>query len=62
MKKYEVISAYIIFSGKGEDGQKKEYTLKKGDTVDLPETDIAVQALLARKQIREVKEIKNAKK
>ena len=53
MKKYEVLSPYVVFPVKGENGKKKEYALKKGDTVDLPENDISVKALLTRKQIVE---------
>ena len=51
MKKYKVLTPLVVFAIKEENGQKKDYTLKKGDTVDLPENDIAVLALLARKQI-----------
>ena len=54
MKKYEVLSTCIIFSTKGDDGETKEYVLKKGETADLPENNIAIQALLARKQIKEI--------
>jgi hypothetical protein len=56
MKKYEVLAPYVVFAVKTEDGQKKEYALKKGDTVDLPEDAIAVRALLARKQIKPVEQ------
>lgn len=52
MKNYEVVNPYIVFSVK--DGVKrKDYALKKGDTVELPENDITVRALLARQQIKE---------
>lgn len=55
MKKYEIINPFLVFSVK--DGTtRKEYALKQGETVELPETDITVRALLARKQIREVAE------
>lgn len=53
MKKYEVVSPYVVFSVKADAG-RKEYALKKGDTVDLPENDIAVRAMVARRQIKEV--------
>lgn len=53
MKNYKVINSYIVFSVKDEKG-RKDYALKKGDTVELPETDIAVRAMLARGQIKEV--------
>ena len=36
MKKYEVVSPYVVFSVKADAG-RKEYALKKGDTVELPE-------------------------
>jgi hypothetical protein len=63
MKQYEVLSLYVVFAIKGDDRQKKEYTLKKGDTVDLPENDISVRALLARRQIKEIEEkVKTSKK
>ena len=46
MKKYKVLSSLIVFTI-----ENKEYTLKKDDTVDLPEDNNVTQALLARKQI-----------
>jgi hypothetical protein len=52
MKKYTTLAPYVIFIV-NNGGQKKEYSLKKGDTVELPEDDIAVRALLARRQIEE---------
>lgn len=61
MKKYEVLAPCVVFSIKENDGQKKEYILKKGDTVDLPETDNSVRVLLARKQIKEM-EVETGKK
>ena len=36
MKKYEVVSPYVVFSVK-DGAARKEYALKKGDTVELPE-------------------------
>lgn len=36
--------------------QPAKYALKKGDTVELPENDIAVRAMVARRQIKEVAE------
>lgn len=53
MKKYEVVSPYVVFSVKADAG-RKEYALKKGDTVELPGNDIAVRAMVARRQIKEV--------
>lgn len=53
MKKYEIVSPYVVFSVKAGAG-RKEYALKKGDTVELPENDIAVRAMVARRQIKEV--------
>ena len=52
MKTYTTLAPYIVFNT-NTGGQKKEYALKKGDTVELPEHDIAVCALLARRQIEE---------
>ena len=54
MKKYKILTPLVVFGIREENGQKKDYTLKKGDTVDLPENNIAVQALLSRKQIVEI--------
>lgn len=52
MKQYEVMNPYIVFSVK--DGEKRtQYALKKGETAKLPENDITVRALLARRQIKE---------
>ena len=48
MKKYEVVSPYVVFSVK-DGAARKEYALKKGDTVELPENDIAVRAMVARR-------------
>ena len=42
MKKYEVVSPYVVFSVKAGAG-RKEYALKKDDAVELPENDIAVR-------------------
>jgi hypothetical protein len=53
MKTYEVVSPYLVFSVKEKDGKAKEYSLKKGSIVELPETSSTVQVLLARKQLRE---------
>ena len=61
MKKYEVLTPLVVFGVRDETGEKKDYTLKKGETVDLPENDIAVRALVARNQIKEI-EVKNSKK
>lgn len=56
MKKYEVINPYLVFSVKDGEKGRKDYALKKGEIVELPETDITVRALLARHQIKEVAE------
>lgn len=53
MKTYEVTNPYIVFSVK-DDAKRREYALKQGETVELPENDITVRALLARHQIKEV--------
>ena len=52
-EKYEVVSPYVVFSVKAGAG-RKEYALKKDDAVELPENDIAVRAMVARRQIKEV--------
>ena len=49
MKKYEVVSPYVVFSVKAGAG-RKEYALKKDDAVELPENDIAVRAMVARRR------------
>lgn len=56
MKMYEVINPYLVFSVKNGGKGRKDYALRKGDTVELSENDIAVRALLARQQIKEVAE------
>ncbi|GHT07781.1 hypothetical protein AGMMS49525_16970 [Bacteroidia bacterium] len=62
MKKYLVLAPILVFNVK-IDGKTKEYNLIHGNTVDLPETDIAVRALLARNQIKEVEnKVKTSKK
>ena len=55
MKTYKVISPFLVFSVKGDNGKPKEYTAKKGDKIELPENDISVRAMVARKQLQEVK-------
>lgn len=62
MKKYEVLAPFVAFSVKDEKGKPKEYSLKKGDTVELPDTDTSVRALVARKQLKEVADAEKAKK
>jgi hypothetical protein len=52
MKTYKTLSPYVVFTI-NSGGQKKEYALKKGDMVELPEDNIVVVALLARRQIVE---------
>lgn len=61
MKNYEVTNPYIVFSVKNGE-KRKEYALKQGDTVELPENDIAVRAMLARSQIKEVPAAAGGKK
>lgn len=53
MKHYKVQNPYLVFSVKSGK-ERKEYMLKQGDVVELPEDDIAVRAMLARGQIEEV--------
>ena len=60
MKNYTTLAPYIVFNT-NHGGQKKEYALKKGDTVELPEDDIAVRALLARRQIAECAPVEEPK-
>ncbi|MCH5305192.1 MAG: hypothetical protein J1E79_01775 [Rikenella sp.] len=53
MKSYEVLAPVLVFGLHGENGTR-DYALKQGDVVELPEEHVAVRAMLARKQIREV--------
>lgn len=57
--KYEVLNPYLTF---GIKNPRKDYFLKRGDVVELPDTNVAVRAMLARGQIREVPEEATAKK
>lgn len=61
MKQYEVLAPCLVFSIRDEKGPK-EYLLKEGDVVDLPETNIAVKAMLFRGQICESKAAKLPKR
>lgn len=62
MKQYEAISQCLVFGiNEGSNG-KKEYILRQGDTVELPENNIATVAMLSRGQIREVPAAKQTKK
>ncbi len=54
MKTYQVIAPYAVFNIKDGKGKTTEYSLKKGDTEQLPEDNITVRALVARGQIAEV--------
>ena len=55
MKTYEVINPYIVCSIR--DGKtRRDYALRRGERVELPEEDVAVRAMVARRQIREVAE------
>ena len=52
MKTYEVINPYIVCSIR--DGKtRREYALRRGERVELPEEDVAVRAMVARRQRRE---------
>ncbi len=53
MKAYEVLAPVLVFGLHGENGTR-DYTMKRGDVVELPEEHVAVRAMLARKQIREL--------
>lgn len=55
MKQYKVIAKNVVFRLKG-----KEYILKAGDTVELPD-HITTTALVERKRIEEVAEQKEPK-
>lgn len=51
MKKYEVLNPFLAFR---VNETQTDYTLKRGDLVELPETNPAVRAMAARGQIREI--------
>lgn len=51
MKQYEVLNPFLAFR---INESQKDYALKRGDTVELPETNAAVRAMVARGQIKEV--------
>ncbi|MDR3133263.1 MAG: hypothetical protein LBU42_04485 [Prevotellaceae bacterium] len=50
MKTYKTIKPCVIFSI-NIGGEKKEYILKQGDVVELPEEENVVRTLLARRLI-----------
>lgn len=54
MKHYEVIAQCLVFGINDGSNGKKEHILKQGDTVELPENNVATIAMLSRNQIREV--------
>lgn len=60
MKQYEVLASFLAFGIHGENGTK-DYALKKGDIVELPEEHVAVRAMLARGQVRESGAVKPTK-
>ena len=47
MKAYEVLAPVLVFGLHGGNGTQ-DYTLKRGDIVELPEEHVAVRAMLAR--------------
>ncbi len=51
MKKYEVKNPFLAFR---INEVQKDYTLKRGDLVELPETNPAVRAMERRGQIKEI--------
>lgn len=53
MKQYEVISRCLVFGINDGSNGKKEYILRQGDTVELPQNNVATIAMLSRGQIRE---------
>lgn len=55
MKKYIVTAPVTVFNIKSEEG-RGEYSLKKGDTVELPPEDVTVRCLLKRGLIADVPE------
>lgn len=59
MKKYEILNSYLVFR---VNETKTDYALQKGDIVELPETNIAVRALLAGGKIKELPGIPAAPK
>jgi hypothetical protein len=61
MKTYRVIAPFAVFSIKDGTGKTTEYSQKKGDTLQLPESNITVRALVARGQIAEVSPAKRGK-
>ncbi|WP_300726240.1 hypothetical protein [uncultured Rikenella sp.] len=60
MKAYEVLAPVLVFGLHGGNGTQ-DYTLKRGDIVELPEEHVAVRAMLARKQIRAAEAAKPTK-
>lgn len=60
MRSYEVLAPVLVFGLHGENGTR-DYTMKRGDVVELPEEHVAVRAMLARKQIREVEAARSHK-
>lgn len=51
MKKYEVINPFLAFR---INETQTDYTLSRGDVVELPESNSAVRAMAARGQLREI--------
>lgn len=51
MKKYEVLNPFLAFR---INETQKDYTLKRGDLVELPETNPAVRAMVTRGQLKEI--------
>ncbi len=52
-KKYKVLAPYVVFRI-GQGTVCKEYSLKKGDICELPEDNISVRVMVARKQLAEM--------
>lgn len=53
MKQYEVLNPFLAFR---INENQKDYALKRGDVVELPEANPAVRAMVVRRQIREATE------
>lgn len=51
MRQYEVINPFLAFR---VNETQTDYTLKRGDLVELPETNPAVRAMAVRGQIKEI--------
>lgn len=53
MKTYKVRAACVVFGIKTDEG-RKEYGLKRGEEVELPEDDLSVRVMVRQGQLVEV--------